>query len=120
MLYTKSKWIFCRKLGIYVNRLTLKVSCLAFKCSFHRQENNAKGGPYRIESWRSENAIWNNIEMKYTNIPTNEAQRLDEWYGVICLVIPLTSRVMVIKTSKMETSENQKLSNIFRGYEKGT
>ena len=27
---------------------------------------------------------------------------------------------MVIKISKMETSENQKLSNIFRGYEKGT
>ena len=109
MLYTKSKWIFCRNFDIYVNKLMLKVSCLAFKCSFHRQE-----------SWRSENVIWNNIEMKYTNIPTNEAQRLDEWNGVICLVIPLTSRVIVIKISKMETSENQKLSNIFRGYEKGT
>ena len=76
MLYTKSKWIFCRKLDIYVNRLMLKVPCLAFKCSFHRQETNAKGGPYRIESWRSENAMWNEI-YQYTNDPVDTGGKLN-------------------------------------------
>ena len=41
------------------------------------------------------------LEMQKWNIPMDRAQRVDEKNGVICLFIILTSRVIVIKISKM-------------------
>ena len=37
------------------------------------------------------------IEMQNWNIPTEKARRVDEKYGVICIVIMFNPRVMVIK-----------------------
>ena len=41
------------------------------------------------------------LEMQTGNIPTDKAQKVDVKNGVICLVIMFTSKVMVIKMSKM-------------------
>ena len=41
------------------------------------------------------------LEMKNWNIPMDKTQRVDEKNGVNCLVIIFTSRVMVMKMSKM-------------------
>ena len=41
------------------------------------------------------------LEMQKWNIPTDRAQKVDEKIRVICLVIMFTTRVMVIKMSKM-------------------
>ena len=41
------------------------------------------------------------LEMQKVNIIMDRGQRGDEKYGVICLVIMFTSKIIVIKISKM-------------------
>ena len=41
------------------------------------------------------------LDMQKWNIPTDRAQKVDDKNGVICLLIMFTSRVTVIKMSKM-------------------
>ena len=54
MLYTKNYQILFRKRVFMLT--ALKVLSLVFKCVFYRPEQNAKGGPYGTEFWRSWNA----------------------------------------------------------------
>ena len=62
-----------------------KVSAVACKCAFYRQEHNAKGDPIL----KCKNEIYQRIELK------------DEKNRVICLVIMSTPEVIVNKMSKM-------------------
>ena len=71
----------------------LNVSSFACKCVFYRPDSNAKGGPHKVELWRS----WN-TEIKHTIV---RAQKVDEKNGFICLLIMFTFRVMVLNMSKM-------------------
>ena len=68
----------------------LKVSSLACKCIFYRQEHNAKGGGHEIEK------PWN-AKMTFAN-GENSSIRCIKW--VICRVIIFTLWVKVIKMSK--------------------
>ena len=75
----------------------LKFSSLACKCvNFTEKNIIQKGG----------GTPWNSIlkVLKCRNTQTDRAQRVDGKNGVICLVIMFTSRVMVIKMSKMTHS----------------
>ena len=68
----------------------LKMSSLVRKCVFYKPKLTGKWVPHRTE-----------IKfLKFNNILTDRAQRVDEKNGVIRLVI-FTPRVMVIKISKM-------------------
>ena len=66
------------------------MSSLVRKCVFYKQKLTGKRVPHGTE-----------IKfLKFNNILTDRAQRVDEKNGVIRLVI-FTARVMVIKISKM-------------------
>ena len=70
------------------------MSWLSCKCVFNGLEYNPNGEPIGIKFWSSWNA-----EIKY--ISTDRAQRADAKNETICLVIMFTSKVIVIKMSKM-------------------
>ena len=68
----------------------LKMSSLVRKCVFYKPKLTGKRVPHGTE-----------IKiLKFNNVLTDRAQRVDEKNGVIRLVI-FTARVMVIKISKM-------------------
>ena len=52
-----------------------------------------KGGPMELK--------FEGIEMQKWNIPTDRAQRVDEKYGVICLIIMFTLDINVMNMSKV-------------------
>ena len=79
--------MFCRK---RLSLLTgLKVSYLAYKCVFYRQEHYAR----RIK--------FESLEIQKENMPIDRNQRVGEKNGIICFVIMFTPSAIVIKISKM-------------------
>ena len=69
------------------------MSSLASKCVFYRPEHSVNEGPLKLN--------FEGLGMERLNKPMGSAQRVDEKKWFICLVIMFSSRVMVIKMSKM-------------------
>ena len=93
----RRKPVICQKLAqfmwkndIYLRGL--KVSSLACNCVFYRPENR-KGNPMVL--------TFKVFEMQKWNKPTHRGQKVGEKNMVMCLVIMFTTRVMVIKMSKI-------------------